>query len=56
MLYANGEDIKVVQELLRHASSKVSMDHYTQALMPSKRKAQQRVMEMVQPKTAAGLG
>lgn len=32
---ANGEDIKVVQELLRHANSKITMDIYTQALAPA---------------------
>jgi integrase len=31
-LHANGEDPKVVQELLRHSSSKVTMDVYTQAV------------------------
>jgi integrase len=32
LLHANGEDPKVVQELLRHASIKVTMDTYTQAV------------------------
>jgi len=40
LLRANGEDVKVVQELLRHANSKITMDVYTQALSPAKRKAQ----------------
>jgi integrase len=26
LLYANGEDVKVVQELLRHGSSRITMD------------------------------
>jgi integrase len=32
LLHANGEDPKVVQELLRHSSIKVTMDVYTQAV------------------------
>ena len=47
LLQANGEDIKVVQELLRHGSSTVTMDIYAQAQMPAKRAAQQKVVEMV---------
>lgn len=47
LLQANGEDVKVVQELLRHGSVKVTMDIYAQAQMPAKRKAQQKVVEMV---------
>lgn len=47
LLQANREDVKVVQELLRHGSVKVIMDVYAQAQMPAKRKAQQKVVEMV---------
>lgn len=47
LLKANGEDIKVVQELLRHGSSRVTMDVYAQAQMPAKRAAQHKVVEMV---------
>lgn len=50
LLRANGEDIKVVQELLRHANSKITMDVYTQALSPAKREAQSRVASMMLPK------
>ena|SRR5277367_2345503 len=46
LLQANGEDVKVVQELLRHANSKTTMDTYTQALSPAKRTAQSRVVRM----------
>jgi integrase len=49
LLHANGEDVKVVQELLRHGSVKVTMDVYTQAQMPAKRKAQQKLVEMMRP-------
>jgi integrase len=49
LLQANREDVKVVQELLRHGSVKVTMDVYAQAQMPAKRKAQQKVVEMMRP-------
>ena len=40
---ANGEDIKTIQELLRHATFKVTADTYTQAVTPVKRDAQARI-------------
>jgi len=40
LLNANGENPKVVQELLRHASLKVTTDVYMQAVGPQKREAQ----------------
>ena len=49
LLHANGEDVKVVQELLRHSSVKITMDVYAQAQMPAKRAAQQKVVEMIRP-------
>lgn len=50
LLKANGEDVKVVQELLRHASSKITLDTYTQAVTPAKRKAQSRLVRMILPR------
>ena len=47
MLRSNGEDIKVVQELLRHANSRITLDIYTQAVSPAKREAQSRVTRMI---------
>ena len=38
--------VKVVQELLRHANSKTTMNTYTQTLSPAKRTAQSRVVRM----------
>ena len=52
LLEANGEDVKVVQELLRHASVRTTMDVYAQAMTPDKRAAQQKVVEMVRPAKA----
>lgn len=54
LLKANGEDVKTVQELLRHANSKITLDTYTQALSPAKRQAQSKVAKMILPKKAAG--
>jgi len=41
--------VKVVQELLRHASSKITLDTYTQALTPAKRRAQSKLVRMILP-------
>jgi integrase len=48
-LKANGEDVKVVQESLRHANSRITLDTYTQALTPAKREAQTKVVKMILP-------
>ena len=52
LLNANGENPKVVQELLRHASMKVTTDVYMQAVSPQKREAQSKLVKMVM-KTAS---
>jgi len=52
LLNANGENPKVVQELLRHASMKVTTDVYMQAVSPQKREAQSKLVRMVM-KTAS---
>jgi site-specific recombinase XerD len=49
LLKGNGEDVKTVQESLRHADSKVTLDVYTQGLMPVKRRLQRKVIEMIGP-------
>lgn len=46
-LNANGENLKVIQVLFRHATLKVTMD--VQAISDEKRKAQTRVVEMLLP-------
>jgi site-specific recombinase XerD len=53
LLHANGEDVKVVQELLRHSSSRITVDIYAQAQMPAKRAAQHKVVEMVRSEKPA---
>ena len=50
ILKRNGEDVKVVQELLRHSTSRMTLDTYTQALGPDKRAAQSKVVGMIRPK------
>jgi integrase len=49
LLVANGENVKVVQELMRHASSRFTLDVYSQARKGAKRHAQQRVVQMILP-------
>ena len=53
LLRANKTDIKVTQELLRHASSRVTLDTYTQAITVQKRRAQSNVIRLLQASTAA---
>jgi integrase len=49
ILNANGENPKVIQELLGHATLKVTMDTYVQAMSDEKRKAESTVVEMIMP-------
>jgi integrase len=49
LLKANGEDVKTVQELLRHANSRITLDVYTQAVSTNKRAAQSKVVKMMVP-------
>jgi integrase len=48
-----GVDVKVAQELLRHANSKITLDLYTQAVSSQKREANARVVEMLLPSLVA---
>lgn len=54
LLNANGENPKVVQELLRHASLKVTTDVYMQAVSAQKREAQSKLIRMVMNRPAEG--
>src|SRR3984893_7957071 len=47
LLHANGEDVKVVQELLRHGSARITMDVYAPAGTPAKGHAQMKVVAML---------
>src|SRR6201981_451858 len=55
LLRQNRTDIKVTQELLRHASSRVTLDTYTQAVTLHKRKAQSDVVRLL-PATGGAAG
>jgi integrase len=52
LLRQNRTDIKVTQELLRHASSRVTLDTYTQAVTLHKRKAQSDVIRLLRSSSA----
>jgi integrase len=47
LLIANGEKVKVVQELMRHASSWFTLEIYSQAQLIAKRQAQQRLVQVL---------
>jgi integrase len=49
LLKGSGEDVKTTQELMRHASSRITMDVYAQALTPAKRSAQRKLEELIRP-------
>jgi len=48
--------VKVVQELLRHASARMTMDVYAQAVTPAKRQAQSRLVEMLRAEIGSSAG
>ncbi len=56
LLKANGEDVKTVQELLRHANSRITLDVYTQAVNSHKRAAQSNVVQMMVPNVGTNVG
>ncbi len=49
LLIANGENVKVVQELMRHRSARITVDIYSQGRSSAKRAAQQRLVQMILP-------
>lgn len=49
LLVANGENVKVVQELMRHANCRCTLKIYSQARIQAKRNALHRVVEMIFP-------
>ena len=53
LLRANKTGIKVTQELLRHVSSRVTLDTFTQAVTVQKRRAQISVIRLLRASTAA---
>jgi integrase len=53
LLAETGNDVKVVQELMRHAKLSTTMEVYTQAGMPKKRLAQRRAVDVLFNRNAA---
>jgi integrase len=51
LLKGNGEEVKTVQESLRHADGQVTLDVYTQGLMPLKRADSRRLSERLDTAT-----
>lgn len=52
-LHRNGEGIKVVQELLRHSSCRITLDVYAHAVSADKRRAQSRVVADFMPELSS---
>jgi integrase len=55
ILKGSGEDVKTVQEIMRHANSRLTLDVYAQTLTPAKRAAHLKVVEMIRPTTGNSL-
>ena len=49
ILIGNGENVKVVQELMRHSNCRRTLEMYSQAQIQAKRDAQHRVIQMIVP-------
>jgi integrase len=49
LLISNGENVKVAQSQLRHATPKITLDLYAQAVSADQQEAHKRVVQMVLP-------
>ncbi len=49
ILIGNGENVKVVQELMRHSNCRTTLEIYSQARIQAKQDAQHRVIQMIVP-------
>jgi integrase len=47
LLQGNGETVKTTQDMLRHATSRLTLELYAQGTMPEKRLAQARIIQAV---------
>jgi integrase len=43
----NNENVKVTQELMRHANSKTTLDLYAKVVTPAKRKAHEKIVDQL---------
>ena len=55
LLKANGEDVKVVQELMRHANFQTTMNVYTRAVTAAKREAQPQVVDVLMDRSGSAM-
>ena len=55
LLKSSGADVKVVQDSLRHANARITMELYAQALTQDKRTAQTKVVQMILPRVTSPL-
>ena len=55
LLKSSGADVKVVQDSLRHANARITMELYTHALSQDKRTANTKVVQMILPKDTPSL-
>jgi integrase len=53
LLKGNGKDVKVVQELMRHANFQTTMNLYTRAITTATRGAQSRVVDVLMDRPEA---
>lgn len=56
LLAENNEDVKTVQSLMRHSSSRVTLDVYTHAVGSMKRAAQAKVVQLILKPKLRGAG
>jgi integrase len=54
LLVGNGENVKVVQELMRHASVRCTLEIYSQARAMEKRRAPERIVQMLRQDVEQG--
>lgn len=52
LLRSTGAELKIMQELLRHSTIRVTLDTYTQAVTTEKRNAQEAVVALLFPRNA----
>ena len=52
LLRSTGAELKIMQELLRHSTIRVTLDTYTQAVTTEKRNAQEAVVPLLFPEKA----
>jgi len=50
LLRSTGAELKIMQELLRHSTIRVTLDTYTQAVTTEKRTAQEAVVSLLCPR------